>query len=641
MELEVLRSPKINVKTLTPVLANRRTPLNTPCTPKENARTALHVSSIPESLPCRENEFKIIYEYVHDKISSKIGGFMYINGVPGTGKTATVQRVTNKLLNESKKNELNNFKLITINGFHLTRPQEIYRQIWKQYSGKLVSLKMAVKLLNKLFDIRKIKTKRFPMLLIIDEFDRLSNKKQDVIYRILEWKKEDCSQLIVLAIANTFNFFENKKLFSRVKFDKLSFIPYTYLQLEEIISNRLKGLDIYTNDAIQLVARKVAAISGDARRALNICRQILDITKEENENIRITIHHVTKAFDKIFSDPTILTIKSFCEMEKTALRAIRDELLRSDSSECSLATGVWDQFKTICTLEGLDCPSEMEVRITCQKLAKLGFLNLEQIPMIYSTKISLNIEPDVIQLALHGKKDSEFVGTVFLMFFGCLGGIQTVGVETTLHVAISWGLTVSSAVLIFGHISGCHINPAVTICSLILQKVTPLIGLLYFIAQMLGATIGFWMIYVVSPNNMYIINKNGTTTFCCTTHIPGLSILEGFVAEFMATGFLILGVCSAWDSRNANALDSFPLKIGFLISVAVFTIGPYTGAALNPARAFAPALVNNYWRRQWVYWIATLGAGIVASLFYKYIFMNSTAMTYNQNEKILEDKPED
>lgn len=118
----------------------------------------------------------------------------------------------------------------------------------------------------------------------MDELDLLVNRKQSVIYNFFNWPNRPNSNLIVIAIANTMDLPErtlSNKISSRLGLTRINFQPYTYQQLGDIIRSRLEGLKLFDNQAIEFCARKVGAVSGDARRALDICRRAAEIAELE------------------------------------------------------------------------------------------------------------------------------------------------------------------------------------------------------------------------------------------------------------------------------------------------------------------------------------------------------------------------
>jgi origin recognition complex subunit 1 len=127
---------------------------------------------------------------------------MYISGVPGTGKTATVTSVINQLVTLAKAGDLPEFQYVNINGMKLTEPRQAYVEIVKQLVGKTVTWEQAQTTLEEKFT-KKSKQMKLPIILLVDELDIVCTKRQDVVYNILDWPTKPNTQLIVITIANT------------------------------------------------------------------------------------------------------------------------------------------------------------------------------------------------------------------------------------------------------------------------------------------------------------------------------------------------------------------------------------------------------------------------------------------------------
>ncbi|KAM6327647.1 origin recognition complex subunit 1 isoform 1-T1 [Podargus strigoides] len=324
----------------TPEIPRRNHAAQKPASILEEARLRLHVSAIPESLPCREEEFQDIYNFVESKLIDGTGGCMYISGVPGTGKTATVHEVINCLQQAAENDELPSFQFVEINGMKLTDPHQAYVQILELLTGQKVTATHAAVLLAKLFNTPG--PKRKTTVLIVDELDLLWTRKQNVMYNLFDWPTQKHSKLIILAIANTMDLPERimmNRVASRLGLTRMSFQPYTYKQLQQIILSRLNSMKAFEEDAIQLVSRKVAALSGDARRCLDICRRATEICesdsrKRTSEIVRMA--HVTEAIDEMFSSPYINAIRNASLHEQIFLKAILAEFRRAGVEEATV-----------------------------------------------------------------------------------------------------------------------------------------------------------------------------------------------------------------------------------------------------------------------------------------------------------------
>lgn len=217
---------------------------------------------------------------------------------------------------------------------------------------------------------------------------------------------------------------------------------------------------------------------------------------------------------------------------------------------------------------------------------------------------------------------AELIGTGILVFLGCMGCIAGLGVVPPhLQITLTFGLAVMVMIQCIGHISQAHINPAVTVGSVILGKKTIPEALVYFVSQMIGAILGYGMLKVVTPKNRLTAGTvDQTNLFCVTDLHADLSAIQGLIVEGIATAVLMMVVCSVWDVRNEKNSDSVPIKFGLTVAVLATAVGPYTGCSLNPARSFAPALWNNQWTHHWIYWFGPIGGALISSFMYRVIF---------------------
>ncbi|XP_076116266.1 uncharacterized protein LOC143083793 [Mytilus galloprovincialis] len=392
---------------VTPHIPGRSRPLMSPTSVLEEARARLHVSAVPDSLPCREKEFEDIFSFVESKILDGTGGCMYISGVPGTGKTATVHEVIRALNKAYEDGELSQFKYISINGMRLTEPRQAYVQILKQLTGQKATPDHAADLLNKKFTTPGPRKETIVML--ADELDLLWTRKQDVMYNLFDWPSQRHARLVVLAVANTMDLPERimmKRVASRIGLTRMTFQPYTFKQLQEIVVSRMKGLKAFDSDAIQLAARKVAAVSGDARRALDICRRSTEIAEKRSpskkSNILVGMSHVDAALQEMFSSPKIVAIRGLSNQEKLFLRAIVAEFTRSGLEEAEFSR-IYTQHISLCRFEGLTPPTTSQLASICSRLGSIRLLLVEHGRHDLQMRVRLNISQDDILFALKEK----------------------------------------------------------------------------------------------------------------------------------------------------------------------------------------------------------------------------------------------
>ena len=236
------------------------------------------------SLPCRESEFSLVYSHLEAAISDGLGACIYISGTPGTGKTATVREVVAHLDEAVRTDELDDFIFVEINGMKITDPHQSYSLLWEALRGQRVSSGQALDLLEREFN--NPSPRRVPCVVLMDELDQLVTKNQSVMYNFFNWPGLRHSRLIVLAVANTMDLPErtlSNKISSRMGLTRIKFPGYNHEQLMTIIQSRLQDVpgNIVEPDAMQFASRKVAAVSGDARRALDICRRAVEIAEAD------------------------------------------------------------------------------------------------------------------------------------------------------------------------------------------------------------------------------------------------------------------------------------------------------------------------------------------------------------------------
>ncbi|XP_062308342.1 origin recognition complex subunit 1 isoform X2 [Osmerus eperlanus] len=388
----------------TPSIPSRTLPAQQPGNVLEEARTRLHVSSVPESLPCREQEFQDIYSFVESKIMDGTGGCMYISGVPGTGKTATVHEVVRCLQHAAHTDDIPAFRFVEINGMKMTDPHQAYVQILQELTGQKATADHAASLLEKRFS--NPAPKKETTVLLVDELDLLWTRKQNVMYNLFDWPTRRHARLVVLTIANTMDLPERimiNRVASRLGLTRMSFQPYSYKQLQQIITSRLNKVKAFEEDALQLVSRKVAALSGDARRCLDICRRATEVCEHSAPSDGpvglVAMSHVMETLDEMFSSAYVTAIRCASVQEQFFLRAIIAEFRRLGLEEATFQQ-VFVQHQALCRVEGLQPVSVSEGLAACRRLGACRLLLLEPSRLDVLQRVRLNVSQDDVLYAL-------------------------------------------------------------------------------------------------------------------------------------------------------------------------------------------------------------------------------------------------
>ncbi|XP_075970021.1 lens fiber major intrinsic protein-like isoform X3 [Anticarsia gemmatalis] len=211
---------------------------------------------------------------------------------------------------------------------------------------------------------------------------------------------------------------------------------------------------------------------------------------------------------------------------------------------------------------------------------------------------------------------AEVVSTALLVWLGCATLVPVAGPGSVLltHPALGFGFVVIANICAFGSASGAHMNPAVTLGAVLYGQLPVLPALGYVVAQLLGAALGFGGLVATSPGAAI------AGTVGVTLPGPDVSPLAAMVTEVVLTGTLVLAVCGVWAAHDPLSPDhAAPVKLGLVIAGLVYAGGPATGASLNPARSFGPALVQGHWQHHWVYWVGPLLGGALAALLHRWV----------------------
>ncbi len=201
---------------------------------------------------------------------------------------------------------------------------------------------------------------------------------------------------------------------------------------------------------------------------------------------------------------------------------------------------------------------------------------------------------------------AELIGTFALIFIGAGAGAGALGKADLLGVALAHGLVVLAFAYAYGHLSGTHINPAVTIGLFVAKQIDASRAAAYIAAQLIGGTAGALTLCFVLGSN--------SSGLGATTLAQGVTPIQGMVVEMILTFFLVNTVLNAAVSGKAGNLAG--VAIGMTLVFAILMGGPLTGASLNPARTLGPAIATGNFADIWVYFVGPILGGVLAALLY-------------------------
>ncbi|XP_008294131.1 aquaporin-4-like [Stegastes partitus] len=214
---------------------------------------------------------------------------------------------------------------------------------------------------------------------------------------------------------------------------------------------------------------------------------------------------------------------------------------------------------------------------------------------------------------------AEFFAMMLFVLFSLSSTIKWGAVGQDVHppnlvlISLCFGLSITTMVQCFGHISGAHINPAVTLAMVVTRKLSLAKAVFYLLAQCVGAIVGAAILYGITPASV----RSGLGI---TGVNPSISVGNALVVELFITFQLVFTVFATCDHKRKDLKGSSALAIGLSVCIGHLFAIPYTGASMNPARSFGPAMVTWSWENHWVYWVGPPLGGVLAAALYEYLF---------------------
>ncbi|KAK4779795.1 hypothetical protein SAY87_015901 [Trapa incisa] len=392
-------------------------------------KKAMHVSIIPHSIVCREAEQQRVFEFCKGCVQQGKSGSLYLSGCPGTGKSLSVEKVKHDLLEWAQDAGFQAPDVLSVECTSLATTSEIFRKIL----GKFQMKGKANDVTSPLQHLQKMYTQKQPpttadgkmMLVIADELDYLITKDRAVLHDLFMLTALPFSRCILIGIANAIDLVDRflPRLQSlNCKPLVITFPAYSKDQILEILQERLNGLPfvVFQREALELCARRIAAASGDMRKALDICRSAIDLVEAEvnetagdmnislidSENPRVEetatvrIHHMALALSRAFRSPTVDIIQSLPQHQQITLCSVL-KLVRGRKKDTNIGE-LYKSYVEVCKELRIPGVGNLEFSSVCEALNDQGVLKLGQSRNSNLRKITPKVEEADITFALQG-----------------------------------------------------------------------------------------------------------------------------------------------------------------------------------------------------------------------------------------------
>ncbi|XP_071737922.1 cell division control protein 6 homolog B-like [Rutidosis leptorrhynchoides] len=385
-------------------------------------KEVLHVSTAPSTIVCREDEQKRIVEFCKECVEQAQGGSLYISGCPGTGKSLSMENVKGSIAVWAKQTGREFPEILAINCTSLSSTSEIFNKIRvkSQPNKKPNARSTPLRQLQQLYSHKQKSDDTKMMLVIADELDYLITKDRVVLHDLFMLTTLPFSKLILIGTANAIDLADRflPKLQSlNCKPVVVSFRAYSMNQILIILKQRLMALPytvfqpqatVFQPQALELCARKVAAASGDMRKALGICRGAIEMLESElrdstctsNLTSMVRVDHMAIALSRAYKLPIVDTIQSLPQHQQIVLcSAVK--LFRKGKKDTTIGE-LNKSYIDVCKSMLIPPVGIMELSCMCRVLGDQEILKLGQSRDDKLRRVTLQVDEADIIFALQG-----------------------------------------------------------------------------------------------------------------------------------------------------------------------------------------------------------------------------------------------
>uniref|UniRef100_A0ACD5WE36 Uncharacterized protein n=2 Tax=Avena sativa TaxID=4498 RepID=A0ACD5WE36_AVESA len=411
-------SPKSSRKRLYGDLVAAEKPKWNPRDPAQMqaVKEALHVATVPScGLVCRDDEQRRVFEFCKACVEQERAGSLYVCGCPGTGKTLSINKVKERVARWAEEMGIETPDDLSINCTNLGNTSDIFSKILAKFQGrKKASGKLSpLQQLQSMFSNKESAPRRM-LLVVVDEMDYLITRDRAVLHDLFMLTTHQFSRCILIGIANAIDLayrFLPKLESLNCKPDVITFRAYSKDQISNIINHRLKVLeyDVFEPLAIEFCARKVAAASGDMRKALGVCRSAVEVFESRLQDSSdkvfgvVTFDHMDIALSKVFKPVVVNSILCLPQHQQMVLCALANTFQHCKKKATTLGE-LNKSYIEICRSSQVPAVGMLEFSNMCMILSDQGYLKLGQSKDDKLRRVTLQIDISDITFAFKGSR---------------------------------------------------------------------------------------------------------------------------------------------------------------------------------------------------------------------------------------------
>lgn len=381
----------------------------------QRAKQALH-TALPERIVGREAESEQVNAFLEEHLVGKRPGSLYVSGAPGTGKTAVLSEII-KVYKESRL-----CQVISANCMSLQNAHAIYNKVLSDLKKKAICLparQAAQQLETSLCSCKSM------VLLVLDEIDQLDSKNQEVLYTMFEWPALAHSKLVLIGIANALDLTDRilPRLQARpnCKPQLLHFSPYSRDQIVRILEDRLEnvvinGENVMEPSAIQFCARKVAALAGDMRKALDVCRSAVEMVEADlrrkqammspskcTATPKVGVAHIMKIVNRTYGSVAQTGQQQTFPLQQKLTVCTLLLMLRHGKTKEIAVGKLHESYCKVCKAQNVVSVDQSEFSSMCDLIEARSIIGLKKAKDARMVKVTLKLDEQELDFALQDK----------------------------------------------------------------------------------------------------------------------------------------------------------------------------------------------------------------------------------------------